>query len=499
MGVSFNHIDPATRVPLFYAELDNSQASYYQNQQRALLIAQMLPGGTAEPLKPILMGGLGQEAALFGAGSHLARMVNVYRQNDAFGEIWCLPMPADEAAVEAEGTITIAGVPTAGGTIYLYIANQLVKVKALPGDSATVIATALKTAINALTSLPVTAASEAGVITLTATQAGLAGNDIDLRINLNGAVGGETTPAGITITIEAMSGGTGAPDVAAALAAKGDEEFDFVGIPYTDAVSLNAIRDEWDEETGCWSWLRQVYGHVFSAKRGTVSGLQTFGITRNDPHVTIAGYNDSATPPWEVTAAWVAQSAVSLRIDPARPLQTLPLVGVSAPPMESRFSISERQTLLTCGVATSTTSRDGVVHIERAVTTYQRNAWGQPDPSYLDVETLYTLAYVLRFMKQAITQKYGRHKLANDGTAFGPGQAMVTPKVIKAEIVAQYRALEEMGLVENTDLFKANLIVERAADNPNRINVLYPPDLVNQLRIFAVLAQFRLQYPAVAA
>jgi len=42
--------------------------------------------------------------------------------------------------------------------------------------------------------------------------------------------------------------------------------------------------------------------------------------------------------------------------------------------------------------------------------------------------------------------------------------------------------------------FKANLIVERDSNNPNRVNVLYPPDVVNQLRIFAVLNQFRLQY-----
>jgi hypothetical protein len=38
------------------------------------------------------------------------------------------------------------------------------------------------------------------------------------------------------------------------------------------------------------------------------------------------------------------------------------------------------------------------------------------------------------------------------------------------------------------------LLVERDPQNPNRLNVLYPPDLINQLRIFAVLAQFRLQY-----
>ncbi len=38
------------------------------------------------------------------------------------------------------------------------------------------------------------------------------------------------------------------------------------------------------------------------------------------------------------------------------------------------------------------------------------------------------------------------------------------------------------------------LVVERDTDNVNRINVLFPPDYVNQLRIFALLNQFRLQY-----
>jgi len=48
--------------------------------------------------------------------------------------------------------------------------------------------------------------------------------------------------------------------------------------------------------------------------------------------------------------------------------------------------------------------------------------------------------------------------------------------------------------VEDVANFKSHLIVERDSNNPNRVNVLYPPDLVNQLRIFAVLVQFRLQY-----
>ena len=61
---------------------------------------------------------------------------------------------------------------------------------------------------------------------------------------------------------------------------------------------------------------------------------------------------------------------------------------------------------------------------------------------------------MLRNQRHAITTKYPRHKLANDGTRFGPGQAIVTPGIIKAELVAQYRHDEWNGLVEDTRNFK---------------------------------------------
>ena len=109
---------------------------------------------------------------------------------------------------------------------------------------------------------------------------------------------------------------------------------------------------------------------------------------------------------------------------------------------------------------------------------------------------MFTLAEIITTLKTAITSKYARHKLADDGTKFGPGQAIVTPSVIRSELVAQYAKLETKGIVENAKLFNKYLIVERNADDPCRIDVLLPPDLVNQLRIFALQAQFRLQYSA---
>lgn len=137
---------------------------------------------------------------------------------------------------------------------------------------------------------------------------------------------------------------------------------------------------------------------------------------------------------------------------------------------------------------------DEHVAVERAVTTYQKNDFGQADNSYLDSETLHQSAYIIRFLKGRITSKYGRHKLANDGTRFGAGQALVTSAVIRAELIAGYYILEQMGIVENAGAFAQYLVVERSLTDPTRVDVLYPPDLVNQLRVFALQYQFRLQY-----
>ncbi|ELP1829989.1 phage tail sheath subtilisin-like domain-containing protein, partial [Shigella flexneri] len=231
-----------------------------------------------------------------------------------------------------------------------------------------------------------------------------------------------------------------------------------------------------------------------TAKLGTLSELVGAGDMHNQQHITLAGYEkETQSPVDELVASRLAREAVFIRNDPARPTQTGELVGMLPAPKGKRFIMTEQQTLLSHGVATAYVE-GGTLQIQRSVTTYKKNAYGVADNSYLDSETLHTSAYVLRKLKSVITSKYGRHKLANDGTRFGPGQAIVTPAVIKGELLATYRQMERAGIVENYDLFKQYLIVERDADNPNRLNTLFPPDYVNQLRVFAVVNQFRLQY-----
>ncbi len=115
--------------------------------------------------------------------------------------------------------------------------------------------------------------------------------------------------------------------------------------------------------------------------------------------------------------------------------------------------MTEQQTLLSHGVATAYVE-SGVLRIQRDVTTYRKTLTGLRITVTSTIETLHTSAYVLRKLKSVITSKYGRHKLASDGTRFGPGQAIVTPAVIKGELLATYRQLERAGIVENYELFK---------------------------------------------
>jgi phage tail sheath gpL-like len=204
----------------------------------------------------------------------------------------------------------------------------------------------------------------------------------------------------------------------------------------------------------------------------------------------------SPSPTFEWSAAYAAKAQRSLVNDPARPLQTLSLNGIKLAPLQQRFNTPEINTLAQSGLATQKAGSDNQPMISRETTTYQLNLYGNPDTAYELVTTLATLAKLIRNQKQAVTSKFPRMKLANDGTRFGPGQAIVTPSIIKMELIAEYAADSYNGLVENISAFEQNLLVERDSTDPNRVNVLYPPDLINQLRVFAVLAQFRLQYNA---
>nr|WP_232479614.1 phage tail sheath subtilisin-like domain-containing protein [Sphingomonas sp. TX0522] len=286
-----------------------------------------------------------------------------------------------------------------------------------------------------------------------------------------------------------MAGGAGNPDIAAVFAAIGDTVYSTMAIGFTDAATLAAVEAE---QARRWGPLLMIEGMAYFGARGTQGALAALGGARNSAFCSIIGAKASPSPAWEWAATYAGVVGFHGSVDPARPFQTLPLTGLLAPAETDRFTRAERELLLRDGISTWTVDSGGTIAIERAITTYQTNAWGLDDVAYLDVNTPLTLAYLRYAVRARILAKYPRHKLAGDDGRFGAGQAIVTPKVLRAELVALFREMEEAGLVEDLDQFIADIVVERDVTDPGRVNALIPPNLVNQFRVFAGRVEFRL-------
>ena len=482
--ISFTSIPVGIRTPGSYIEFDATRAirGLPALNHRILVIGQKLAFGAVAPHVVTRAVSAAQAETDFGRGSMLANMIAAVKTANRYTDCYAIALADNGAGVAATGLLSIAGPATAAGTLNLYFGGVRVQVGIASGQTQAQIATAIAAAITANSQLMVSAIANSANVELTFKHAGEAGNAYDIRTNYGF---GEKYPAGVSVTITPMADGASNPVLTSLIAALGDDQYDTIILPYTDATSLTAIEAEMARR---WGPMVQREGQVFSAVRGTVGQATTLGDSRNSLHVTIMGAGKSPTPPWIFAAVTGAVDA--FEPDPARPRQTLPLTGCLPPAEADRPTREERNTMLGEGIATYTVDAGGIVRIERLVTTYQENPAGDPDASFLDIETPRTLAYMRATSRIRISSKFPRHKLADDGTAYAPGQAIVTPMEIRAELLHLAREWETAGLLENFEQFRTELVVERNATDRNRVDALIPPDLVNQFRVFAAGIQF---------
>ena len=155
----------------------------------------------------------------------------------------------------------------------------------------------------------------------------------------------------------------------------------------------------------------------------------------------------------------------------------------------------ERNLLLHDGIATHNVDAGGNVCIEREITMYRVNQYGDADTSYLNVQSPATLGRIRYVIKNRFSNRYPRHKLAGDDVLdlLDPGQPVMAPKIARAELLDI--ALTELipaGLVEDFDDYKDTLDVYLDGADKDRLNFICHPNLVNQLRVLAGLIQFKL-------
>lgn len=475
MAISFNEITNL-RIPFVRVEFNNANAvAGPQNQPyKGLILGHKTSGGSATLGQIYAITSADQAKVLFGAGSVLHNAAQIYFADSTVTDLSMICV-APGAGNAATGTITFTGSATASGLINLLIAGKSVTAAVTSGDSVTAIASAVTSAINANTNLPVTAGAVAGVVTLTHKHAGVMGNALPVFHNF---YTGQETPAGVTVAITALSGGTGAPTLTTVFAAMGDTHYNLLVSPWTDGPTLGAINTELIDRG---SAARQIEGVCISGVTETTGTANTLGNSFNSQFVSIINIKACPNPGYEIAAAILKQVMIHASIDPARPFQTLQLKGIIAPRVTDRLTAGEREGHLNNGIATVSVNSAGIVAIERLITTYKTNGSGGADTSYLDLNTLLTLSYIRYDFRNSLLLKFPRHKLANDSARIAPGQAVLTPKTAKAHAIAKFKEWEALAIVEDFEQFKRELVVERNVSNPNRLDFWVPVNLVNQL------------------
>lgn len=279
-----------------------------------------------------------------------------------------------------------------------------------------------------------------------------------------------------------------APDLADLITAMGDQQYHYIVNPYMDDDNLDLLKVEMDDR---WHALQQIDGRVFMVKTGTYDAVRAFGQTQNSPHFCTLGIFDTAQSDYEVLALFAAISTYHLDIDPARPVQDLALPAmVSGTVQPSR---EQRNMLLYSGISTFTVAFDGTCVLERVITMYQKNIQGFADDAYLDINVPETLSRIRQLQRYTILSKFTRFKLAKTADKYGAGQKIVTPAMIKAELLTLYEQefMGARGWVQDYDHYKNNLLVEIAPNDPDRVQFRDEPTLIGQFRVLAGQVAFK--------
>lgn len=488
--VTFKEIPATTLVPYTWVEFDATGARPSGGVQpyKLLCVGQKMAAGTRPELEPVLITREAQAITDFGEGSQLHNMVQAVLANSLAAELWCIAIDDAGGSTAAQWTITLAGNATAAGTFFLYVANRRMQVGVASGDGPDDYGQAMADAINALGELPFTAAYATNVVTLTAKNAGTLGNSIDIRFNY---LQGEEFPAGVTAPVIANSvAGATDPDITEIWTPLADEHYNVFAVSMNDTATLAALETELASRGNA---TRAIDAVSILSVRDTQPNLITLAGGRNSPWMTVIGEEDSPSSPWEIAAAAAAHVTVSGSADPALPFQNLRLVGIGSPRTTKRFTLQEREQLLLNGIATIKSDVAGNVLIERLRTTYTQTDLGAPDDTYSDLNTALTQGYFRWDLRNQLLTRFPRHKLADDGVRIPAGQAIVTPSVLRAEVVAIGRGWADRLLLEDFEGFKKSVVVTRdVAADPNRLDVLIAPDFVNQLRVVRALVQIKL-------
>lgn len=462
-NISFDNIPASIRKPGKYAEFNYKLAvrTLPGNLQKTVFVAQRLATGTILANTLVDVFSSDQAALYFGQGSIAHLMVLSALQTNPYLSLSVIALDDAGGSIAATQTLTIGGAATTAGTHILYVGDQNVTVAIASGDAAAAIATAINAQIAKQPNLPFTAAVVGAVVTFTAKNKGTLGN----AIKTSAAV----TAASVTAVLAAGVAGATDPTIATALATIFSANHNIIASAWNDSVNLTALRTHLDTVSGP---LEQRPAVASTAHVGTLAQSTTLASTINSGRISEIIVPNAYENSYEIAASYAA--LIASEEDPARPLNGLPLTGILANPLANRLGRGEQENALFNGVTPTEIGPGDKVQVIRAITTYTLDPQGVPDIALLDLTTIRTLDYTRKSVMERLSLRFPREKLSSR-----------TAAKVRSEVLDVLYKLEELEILENVAANAAGVIVERDLQDPNRLNIRIPADVVNGLHVIA--------------
>jgi len=461
-NISFDGIPSTIRTPGVYSEFNTKMAvnTLPANLYKCVIVGQRLAGGTVAANTLTDVFSAEDAATYFGRGSVAHLMVKAAIKANNYLSLQAIAADDAGASVAASGTVTITGPATGAGVLSLAVNAQSAAIAYNSGDTANTIAAALQAQIAAQPDLPVTATVLGAVVTITAKNKGTLGNAIKLAATI-------TANSGVAAAVVAMANGATDPDITNTLAAIYTAGHHIVITAFNDQANLTILRTHLTNVSGPTEKRRArgVFAHT-----GTYAQATTLATAVNSGRMLEVLVPSANEAEHEVAAAMA--SVAASEEDPARPLNGLPLTGLTQPPMANWLSNTQIEAALHAGVTPVRCTQDGDVHVVRAVTTYLTNANNVADVSMLDWTTIGTLDYVANSLETTIGLRFPRDK-----------KSVRTKARLQDTVYDVMLKLQELEIVENVQ--QTDILVQDDLQDATRYDIRVMVNVVNGLHVIA--------------
>lgn len=244
-----------------------------------------------------------------GAGSPLHRAIRFHLKVNKGGKLYALPYAASSGTgnAVATATVTFSGTPTAAGQAIVTVCGEQCSVSFKTTDTATTMGDTLAALINAKTWLPLTAANNAGVVTLTAKIAGASQGTASVGVYRIHATVDPGKGATVATSGAALGSGTAGADGATAESANLDgalaniaaARFYYMGFSVWDATSIGKIKTRVATKSDPNPGL---LCRAFCATVDTLANAQTLATGKNYERLHLAWQKNSEHDPAEIVA-----------------------------------------------------------------------------------------------------------------------------------------------------------------------------------------------------